>query len=84
MPIWNYFYCLSRFIKGLYRRDDIFMVGEFEGQKLAQQVTMLDNLRKIGLVLLQQKNCLTYVMVNSRIENSQAVESYIYLDIPEL
>ena len=72
--------------KGLYRRDDIFMLGEFEGQKwISVTGYYVGQFAKdwIGLTATEKLSYLRYGEFH-RIENGQAVESYIYLDIPEL
>jgi len=72
--------------KGLYRRDDIFMLGEFEGQKWVSSTGYyVGQFAKdwIGLTATEKLSYLRYGEFH-RIENRQAVESYIYLDIPEL
>ena len=72
--------------KGLYRRDDIFMLGEFEGQKwISATGYYVGQFAKdwIGLTATEKLSYLRYGEFH-RIENGQAVESYIYLDIPEL
>ena len=70
----------------LYRRDDIFMLGEFEGQKwISSTGYYVGHFEKdwIGLRATKKLSYLRYGEFH-RIENDRAVESYIYLDIPEL
>ena len=70
----------------LYRRDDIFMIGEFEGQKwISSTGYYIGHFVKdwIGLRATKKLSYLRYGEFH-RIENDRAVESYIYLDIPEL
>jgi|TARA_B100001094_G_C18170238_1_gene794658 hypothetical protein len=70
----------------LYRRDDIFMLGEFEGQKwISSTGYYIGHFVKdwIGLRATKKLSYLRYGEFH-RIENDRAVESYIYLDIPEL
>ena len=72
--------------KGLYRRDDIFMLGEFEGQEwISSTGYYVGKFEKdwIGLRATKKLSYLRYGEFH-RIENGYAVESYIYLDIPEL
>ena len=72
--------------KGLYRRDDIFMLGEFEGQDLISSTGYYVGKFEKDWIGLRATKKLTYLRYGEfhRIENGSAVESYIYLDIPEL
>ena len=77
---------LQESFNGLYRRDDIFMLGKFEGQKwISSTGYYVGHFAKdwIGLRAAKKLSYLRYGEFH-RIENDRAVESYIYLDIPEL
>ena len=72
--------------KGLYRRDDIFMAGSFEGQDWVSSTGYYVGHFEQDWIGLKATNTLCYLRYGEfhRIENNQAVESYIFLDIPEL
>ena len=72
--------------KGLYRRDDIFMLGEFEGKEWISSTGYYVGKFEKDWIGLRATKKLTYLRYGEfhRIENGCAVESYIYLDIPEL
>jgi len=72
--------------KGLYRRDDIFMLGEFEGEEWISSTGYYVGQFEKDWIGLRATKKLTYLRYGEfhRIENGCAVESYIYLDIPEL
>ena len=77
---------LQHSFEGLYRRDDIFMVGEFEGQNWVSSTGYYVGQFVRDWIGLKATNTLCYLRFGEfhRIQNGQAVESYIYLDIPEL
>ena len=72
--------------KGLYRRDDIFMAGSFEGQDWVSSTGYYVGHFEKDWIGLKATNTLCYLRYGEfhRIENNKAVESYIFLDIPEL
>ena len=72
--------------KGLYRRDDIFMAGSFEGQDWVSSTGYYVGHFEKDWIGLKATSTLCYLRYGEfhRIENNQAVESYIFLDIPEL
>jgi len=77
---------LQNSFKGLYRRDDIFMLGEFEGKEWISSTGYYVGQFEKDWIGLRATKKLTYLRYGEfhRIENGCAVESYIYLDIPEL
>lgn len=77
---------LQSSFKGLYRRDDIFMSGEFEGQKwISSTGYYVGHFIKdwIGIRASRKLSYLRYGEFH-KVINDKAVESYIFLDIPEL
>jgi len=72
--------------KKLYRRDDIFMAGSFEGQDWVSSTGYYVGHFERDWIGLKATNTLCYLRYGEfhRIENNKAVESYIFLDIPEL
>ena len=76
---------LQRSFKGLYRRDDIFMSGSFEGQDWVSSTGYYVGHFEKDWIGLKATNTLCYLRygVFHRIENNKTVESYIFLDIPE-
>ena len=82
----EFLFPLQDSFNGLYRRDDIFMLGEFEGQNwISSTGYYIGHFAKdwIGLTATEKLSYLRYGEFH-RIENGHAVECYIYLDIPEL
>ena len=82
----EFLFLLQDSFNGLYRRDYIFMLGEFEGQNwISSTGYYIGHFAKdwIGLRAPKKLSYLRYGEFH-RIENDRAVESYIYLDIPEL
>jgi len=77
---------LQHSFKGLYRRDDIFMSGEFEGQNWISSTGYYVGQFVKDWIGLNATKTLCYLRYGEfhRIQDGQAVESYIYLDIPEL
>ena len=77
---------LQHSFKGLYRRDDIFMAGSFEGQDWVSSTGYYVGHFEKDWIGLKATNTLCYLRYGEfhRIENNKAVESYIFLDIPEL
>ena len=73
-------------VADLYRRDDIFMAGSFEGQDWVSSTGYYVGHFEQDWIGLKATNTLCYLRYGEfhRIENNQAVESYIFLDIPEL
>ena len=82
----EFLFPLQDSFKGLYRRDDIFMLGEFEGQKWISSTGYFVGQFAKDWIGLRATKKLTYLRYGEfhRIESGCAVESYIYLDIPEL
>ena len=77
---------LQHSFKGLYRRDDIFMAGSFEGQDWVSSTGYYVGHFEKDWIGLKATRTLCYLRYGEfhRIEGNQAVESYIFLDIPEL
>ena len=77
---------LQHSFTGLYRRDDIFMTGEFEGQNWISSTGYYVGQFVSDWIGITATKSLSYLRYGEfhRIENNQAVESYIFLDIPEL
>ena len=73
-------------LKGLYRRDDIFMLGEFEGHKWISLMGYYVGQFTKDWIGIKASGNLSYLRYGEfhRIGNDRAVESYIFLDIPEL
>ena len=82
----KFFLPLQHSFKGLYRRDDIFMLGEFEGQNWISSTGYYVGQFVKDWIGLNATKTLCYLRYGEfhRIQDGQAVESYIYLDIPEL
>ena len=72
--------------EGLYRRDDIFMAGEFEGQNWISSTGYYVGHFAKDWIGISASNKLCYLRYGEfhRIQDGKVVESYIYLDIPEL
>ena len=77
---------LQKSFRGLYRRDDIFMSGEFEGQKWVSSTGYYVGQFIKDWIGISATGLLSYLRYGEfhRIKNSKAVQSYIFLDIPEL
>ena len=77
---------LQHSFEGLYRRDDIFMAGEFEGQSWISSTGYYVGQFVSDWIGIKATKTLSYLRYGEfhRIENGHALESYIYLDIPEL
>ena len=73
-------------LQGLYRRDDIIMLGEFEGQKWISSTGYYVGQFIKDWVGIKASGNLSYLRYGEfhRIGYDRAVESYIFLDIPEL
>lgn len=77
---------LSRSFQGLYRRDYISMVGNFQGgQWVSSTGYYVGNFIQDWLGI-KATDRLAWLRVGEfhRMENGQAVESFIFLDLPEL
>ncbi len=76
---------LQQAFEGLYRRDDIFMSGQFEGQDWISSTGYYVGRFANDWIGIKATNTLSYLRYGEfhRIESGKAVESYIYLDIPE-
>lgn len=72
--------------EGLFRRDYIATQGVFEGQSWATATGYYVGHHAKPWLGIPASNALTYLRVGEfhRMENGRAVESYIFLDIPEL
>ncbi len=70
---------------GFYRRDDIVMAGHFEGQFWISATGYYVGQFAQDWIGLRATNTLSFLRFGEfhRMENGQAVESYIFLDIPE-
>ena len=77
---------LQSSFKGLYRRDDIFMSGEFEGQKWISSTGYYVGQFIKDWIGIRASRKLSYLRYGEfhKVINNKAVESYIFLDIPEL
>ena len=77
---------LRQAFQGLYRRDYIAMGGTFEGQEWVTCTGHYVGHFANPWIGIKPTGMLTWLRVGEfhRIENGQAVESYVYLDIPEL
>lgn len=77
---------LQSSFKGLYRRDDIFMSGEFEGQKWISSTGYYVGQFINDWIGIRASRKLSYLRYGEfhKVINDKAVESYIFLDIPEL
>ena len=77
---------LHRAFEGLYRRDDIFMSGQFDGQEWISSTGYYVGRFIQDWIGLKATGMLAYLRYGEfhRIQNGKAVESYIFLDIPEL
>ena len=77
---------LRQAFQGLYRRDYIAMGGTFEGQEWVTCTGHYVGHFGNPWIGIKPTGMLTWLRVGEfhRIENGQAVESYVYLDIPEL
>ena len=82
----EFFLPLQHSFEGLYRRDDIFMVGEFEEQNWISSMGYYVGKFARDWIGFSATKTLCYLRYGEfhRIQNGQAVESYIYLDIPEM
>jgi hypothetical protein len=71
---------------GLYRRDDIVMSGEFEGHQWISATGYYVGHFARDWIGIRAPGKLSYLRYGEfhRMEGGKAVESYIYLDIPEL
>lgn len=77
---------LQKSFVGLYRRDDIVMVGEYDGQNWISATGYYAGRFGRDWIGIRANDELCYIRFGEfyRMENNKAVESYIYLDIPEL
>ncbi|MDC0739287.1 hypothetical protein N6L24_13445 [Cognatishimia sp. SS12] len=77
---------LQKAFTGLYRRDDIVMCGQFEGKDWISSTGYYVGHFAQDWIGLKATGTLCYLRYGEfhQIENGQAVESYIFLDIPEL
>ncbi|WP_171181462.1 hypothetical protein [Ruegeria sp. HKCCD8929] len=77
---------LQQSFEGLYRRDDIFMAGQYEGNDWVSSTGYYVGHFARDWIGLKSTDTLCYLRYGEfhRIENGKAVESYIHLDIPEL
>ena len=77
---------LQHAFEGLFRRDDIVMSGQFEGQHWISSTGYYVGRFARNWIGLKATDTLCYLRYGEfhRIEDGKAIESYIYLDIPEL
>ena len=77
---------LSMAFENLYRRDDIVIAGRYEGQNWVSSTGYFVGKFNNPLFGIKPTNNLAYLRVGEfhRIENGQSVESYTFLDLPEL
>lgn len=77
---------LQQAFEGLYRRDDIFMSGQFDGKDWISSTGYYVGRFSRDWIGVKATETLSYLRYGEfhRIENGKAVESYIFLDIPEL
>ncbi len=76
---------LQQAFDGLYRRDDILMSGQFEGAHWISATGYYVGHFVRDWIGIRATQTLSYLRYGEfhRIENGKAVESYIFLDIPE-
>lgn len=81
----NFVRPLQEAFEGLYRRDDIFMSGQFEGQKWISCTGYYVGRFAQDWIGLKATGTLSYLRYGEfhRIEDRKVVESYIFIDIPE-
>ena len=77
---------LTHSFEGLFRRDYLLMGGEFEGGDWVSSTGYYVGHFHRPWLGIQPTGALAYLRVGEfhRIENGKAVESYVFLDIPEL
>lgn len=77
---------LQAAFEGLFRRDDILMAGSFEGNDWISATGYYAGHFAHPWLGIQPTGTLSYLRVGEfhRIQGGQAVESYVYLDIPQL
>ena len=77
---------LQNSFDGLYRRNDIFMAGQFEGQDWISSTGYYVGRFAQDWIGIKATGMLSYLRYGEfhRVEQGKVLESYIYLDIPEL
>lgn len=77
---------LQQAFEGLYRRDYIFMTGQFEGKDWISSTGYYVGRFAKDWIGIKATDTLCYLRYGEfhQVKNGKAVESYIYLDIPEL
>ena len=77
---------LQQAFEGLYRRDYIFMTGQFEGKDWISSTGYYVGRFAKDWIGIKATDTLCYLRYGEfhQIKNGKVVESYIYLDIPEL
>ena len=77
---------LQNSFDGLYRRNDIFMAGQFEGQNWISSTGYYVGRFAQDWIGIKATGMLSYLRYGEfhRVEKGKVLESYIYLDIPEL
>lgn len=77
---------LNRAFEGLYRRDEILMAGIYEGQTWVSSTGYFAGKFAAPLFGIQPTGKLAWLRVGEfhRMDNGQSVESYTFLDLPEL
>jgi len=77
---------LQQAFEGLYRRDYIFMTGQFEGKDWISSTGYYVGRFAKDWIGIKATDTLCYLRYGEfhQVKNGKVVESYIYLDIPEL
>ena len=77
---------LQNSFEGLYRRDDIVMAGDFDGQSWVSATGYYSGHFCRDWIGIRASNELCFLRYGEfhRMEDGQACETYIFLDIPEL
>lgn len=82
----NFLRPLQKSFDGLYRRDDIFMAGQFEGLEWISSTGYYVEWFAEDWIGIKATGMLSYLRYGEfhRVEKGKVLESYIYLDVPEL
>ena len=82
----NFMTPLQQAFEGLYRRDHIFMTGQFEGKDWISSTGYYVGRFTKDWIGIKATDTLCYLRYGEfhQVKNGKVVESYIYLDIPEL
>ncbi len=81
----NFIEPFQKSFAGVYRRDDIVMAGQFEGENWISATGYYAGHFAQDWIGIRATNELCYIRFGEfhRMEDNKAVESYIFLDIPE-